>query len=68
MAHGAVDPLAYHLALPSIYLAKHDLSFECNPYWTLYPDNIDVVYGRAHSARRYVSSGNSLVFLDSQRS
>ena len=27
-AHGAVDPLAYYLALPKLYFFKHRISFE----------------------------------------
>ncbi|MEE3233041.1 MAG: glycosyltransferase family 39 protein [Candidatus Latescibacterota bacterium] len=43
-AYGAVDPLAYHLALPSIYLQKHYLSFEQTLTGALYPDNIGLLY------------------------
>ena len=43
-AYGAVDPLAYHLALPSIYLQKHYLSFERTLTGALYPDNIGLLY------------------------
>ena len=50
-AHGAVDPLAYHLALPSIYLANHDLSFEQTLTGTLYPDNIGMLYTVALALR-----------------
>ena len=50
-AHGAVDPLAYHLALPSIYLAKHQLSFEQTLTGTLYPDNIGMLYTIALALR-----------------
>ena len=49
--HGAVDPLAYHLALPSIYLAKHQLSFEQTLTGTLYPDNIGMLYTMALALR-----------------
>lgn len=50
-AHGAVDPLAYHLALPSIYLAKHHLSFEQTLTGALYPDNIGMLYTLALALR-----------------
>ena len=50
-AHEAVDPLAYHLALPSIYLAKHQLSFEQTLTGTLYPDNIGMLYTIALALR-----------------
>ena len=43
-AHGAVDPLAYHLALPRLYLQKHHLSFEQTLTGALYPDNIGLLY------------------------
>ncbi len=43
-AHGAVDPLAYHLALPKIYLLRHYLSFERTLTGALYPDNIGMLY------------------------
>ena len=43
-AHGAVDPLAYHLALPKIYLSKHHISFERTLTGSLYPDNIGMLY------------------------
>jgi len=43
-AHGAVDPLAYHLALPKIYLLKHHISFERTLTGALYPDNIGMLY------------------------
>lgn len=43
-AHGAVDPLAYHLALPKIYLSKHHISFERTITGSLYPDNIGMLY------------------------
>ena len=43
-AHGAVDPLAYHLALPAIYLSKHYLSFERTLTGALYPDNVGMLY------------------------
>jgi 4-amino-4-deoxy-L-arabinose transferase-like glycosyltransferase len=46
-AHGAVDPLAYHLALPKIYLQKHYLSFERTLTGALYPDNIGMLYALA---------------------
>jgi 4-amino-4-deoxy-L-arabinose transferase-like glycosyltransferase len=49
--HGAVDPLAYHLALPSIYLSKHYLSFERTITGTLYPDNIGMLYTAAMGLR-----------------
>lgn len=43
-AHGAVDPLAYHLALPKLYLLRHYLSFERTLTGALYPDNIGMLY------------------------
>ena len=43
-AHGAVDPLAYHLALPKIYLQKHALSFEPTLTGALYPSNIGMLF------------------------
>lgn len=43
-AHGAVDPLAYHLALPKIYLKKHYLSFEPTITGALYPSNIGMLF------------------------
>ena len=43
--HGAVDPLAYHLALPKIYLAKHFLSFERTLTGSLYPANVEMLFG-----------------------
>ena len=43
-AHGAVDPLAYHLALPKLYLLKHHISFERTLTGSLYPDNIGMLY------------------------
>ena len=49
--HGAVDPLAYHLALPSLYLSKHYLSFERTLTGALYADNIGMLYTAAISLR-----------------
>ena len=43
-AHGAVDPLAYHLALPKLYLLKQHISFERSLTGSLYPDNIGMLY------------------------
>ncbi len=43
-AHGAVDPLAYHLALPKLYLLKHHISFERTLTGALYADNIGMLY------------------------
>jgi len=43
-AVGAVDPLAYHLALPKIFLLKHYLSFEPTITGALYPSNIGMLY------------------------
>lgn len=43
-AYGAVDPLAYHLALPKIFLRKHYLSFEPTITGALYPSNIGMLY------------------------
>lgn len=43
-AVGAVDPLAYHFALPKLYLIKHYLSFERTLTGALYPDNIGMLY------------------------
>lgn len=43
-AHGAVDPLAYHLALPKIFLKKHFLSFEPSITGALYPSNISMLF------------------------
>ncbi len=43
-AHGAVDPLAYHLALPKLYLLKHHISFERTVTGALYPDNVGMLY------------------------
>lgn len=43
-AHGAVDPLAYHLALPKIFLKKHYLSFEPTITGALYPSNISMLF------------------------
>ena len=43
-AHGAVDPLAYHLALPKIYLQKHALTFEPTLTGALYPSNIGMLF------------------------
>jgi len=43
-AHGAVDPLAYHLALPKLYLLRNHLSFERTLTGALYPDNIGMLY------------------------
>ncbi len=42
--HGATDPLAYQLALPKIYLAKHFLSFEPTITGALYPSNMGLLY------------------------
>ena len=42
--HGPTDPLAYHLALPKIYLAKHYLSFERTLTGSLYPANVEMLY------------------------
>lgn len=50
-AHGAVDPLAYHLALPALYLKKHYLSFEPTLTGALYPDNIGMLYTLAIGLR-----------------
>lgn len=50
-AYGAVDPLAYHLALPAIYLKKHYLSFEPTLTGALYPDNIGMLYTLAIGMR-----------------
>ncbi len=50
-AYGAVDPLAYHLALPALYLKKHLLSFEPTITGTLYPDNIGMLYTLAIGLR-----------------
>ena len=49
--YGAVDPLAYHLALPNIYLGKHYLSFERTLTGALYADNIGMLYTAAISLR-----------------
>ena len=49
--HGAVDPLAYHLALPKLYLQKHHLSFEPTVTGTLYPGNIPMLYTLAIGVR-----------------
>ena len=49
--HGAVDPLAYHLALPSLYLSKNYLSFERTLTGALYADNIGMLYTAAISLR-----------------
>lgn len=49
--HGAVDPLAYHLALPNIYISKHYLSFEQTLTGTLYPDNVGMLYTAAIALR-----------------
>ena len=43
-AYGAVDPLAYHLALPKIYLKRHFLSFEPSITGTLYPSNTTMLF------------------------
>ena len=43
-AYGAVDPLAYHLALPKLYLLKHQISFERTLTGALYPDNVGMLY------------------------
>lgn len=50
-AHGAVDPLAYHLALPKIFLRKHHLSFEPTITGALYPSNIGMLYTLAIGLR-----------------
>ncbi|MCC7264382.1 MAG: glycosyltransferase family 39 protein [Candidatus Latescibacteria bacterium] len=50
-AWGAVDPLAYHLALPALYLKKHYLSFEPTITGTMYPDNIGMLYTLAIGLR-----------------
>ena len=42
--HGATDPLAYHLALPKIFLQKHALSFEPTLTGALYPSNIGMLF------------------------
>ena len=42
--HGATDPLAYHLALPKIYLRAHTLSFEPTVNGALYPSNMGLLY------------------------
>ncbi len=42
--YGAVDPLAYHLALPKIYLQQHGLSFEPTINGALYPSNIGMLF------------------------
>ena len=49
--HGPVDPLAYHLALPQLYLQKHYLSFEPTITGTLYPSNIAMLYSLALGLR-----------------
>lgn len=49
--YGAVDPLAYHLALPNIYLSKHYLSFERTLTGALYADNIGMLFTAAISLR-----------------
>ena len=46
-ARGAVDPLAYHLALPKLYLLQHHISFKRTLTGSLYPDNI-VIAGNRH--------------------
>ena len=43
-AHGAVDPLAYHLALPKLYLLRHYLSFERTLTGALYADNVGMLF------------------------
>ena len=43
-AHGPVDPLAYHLALPKIYLTKHALTFEPTITGALYPANVGMLF------------------------
>lgn len=43
-AHGAVDPLAYHLALPKLYLLRHYISFERTLTGALYPDNVGMLF------------------------
>jgi 4-amino-4-deoxy-L-arabinose transferase-like glycosyltransferase len=43
-ANGAVDPLAYHLALPKLYLLRHHISFERTLTGALYPDNVGMLY------------------------
>lgn len=42
--YGATDPLAYHLALPKIFLQKHYLSFEPTITGALYPTNLGLLY------------------------
>ena len=42
--HGPVDPLAYHLALPKIYLSKHALTFEPTVTGALYTSNVGMVF------------------------
>ncbi|MEE3258810.1 MAG: glycosyltransferase family 39 protein [Candidatus Latescibacterota bacterium] len=43
-AHGAVDPLAYHLALPRLYLLRHHIGFERTLTGALYPDNVGMLF------------------------
>ena len=43
-AHGPTDPLAYHLALPKLYLLRHHISFERTLTGALYPDNVGMLY------------------------
>ncbi len=45
--HGATDPLAYHLALPKIFLREHALSFAPTVNGTLYPNNMGLLYAVA---------------------
>ena len=42
--HGATDPLAYHLALPKIFLLKHHLSFEPTITGALYPSFVGILF------------------------
>ena len=42
--HGAVDPLAYHLALPKIFLNNHALTFEPTLTGALYPSNVGMLF------------------------
>ena len=49
--HGSTDPLAYQLALPRIFLAKHYLSFEPTITGALYPTNMGLLYVLALAVR-----------------
>ena len=49
--HGATDPLAYQLALPSLYLLQHGLSFHPTMNGALYPTNMGLLYVVALSLR-----------------